>query len=453
MRRNASERTVVQEGPGRDAGPAPAKPHEALRGWRKTFSALQNRHYRWLWYGLLLYFMGMQMSMIARNFLAYDITGKATALGIVSVSWGLPMLACSLVGGVVADRVEKRNLLLVTQTCITLCYLAMAVLVHTGVIEIWHLVVIGVFQGAFWAFNMPARQALLPELVGKDEQLMNALALNTGAMNATRVVAPALAGALIAVPWYGMTGVFYTVVALDTAVLFALVQLPLTGAATGGEQRPMWEDMAVGIRYIRNHWTLVVLLSMAFAVVLLGMSYQMLLPVFASDKVFDVGSFGYGTMNTFVGIGAIVGSLVLAYISDYPHRATLQLVLGVGFGIALLLLGLAPTFFLALAVLSFMGLMSTSYMTLNNTLIFAHAEREFTGRVMSVYMLTWSLQPMAILPITGAADLAGARPVVVVLGIALATIVASVAVLYPGYRRIGTPAAIAAERAEVPTGS
>jgi MFS family permease len=397
--------------------------------------------------------MGMQMSMIARNYLAYDITGKATALGIVSVAWGVPMLICSLVGGVVADRVEKRNLLLVTQTCITLCYLAMAILVHTGVIQIWHLVVIGVFQGAVWAFNMPARQALLPELVGKDEQLMNALALNTGAMNATRVVAPAVAGALIAVPWYGMTGVFYTVVALDTAVLFALVQLPLTGAATSGEQRPMWEDMAVGLKYIRRHWALVVLLSMAFAVVLLGMSYQMLLPVFASDKVFDVGSFGYGTMNTFVGVGAILASLVMAYNSDYPHRATLQLVLGVGFGIAILLLGQAPTFFVALAVLSFMGFMSTSYMTLNNTLIFAHTEREFTGRVMSVYMMTWSLQPFAILPITGAADAVGVRPVVTVVGIALATVVAGVALLYPGYRKIGTPAAIEAERAEAAAGS
>jgi MFS family permease len=330
----------------------------------------------------------------------------------------------------------------------------MAVLVHTGVIQIWHLVVIGVFQGTVWAFNMPARQALLPELVGRDEQLMNALALNTGAMNATRVVAPALAGALIAVPWFGMTGVFYTVVALDTAVLFALVQLPLTGAATGGEeQRPMWEDMAVGIRYIRRHWALVVLLSMAFAVVLLGMSYQMLLPVFASDKVFDVGSFGYGTMNTFVGVGAILASLVMAYMSDYPHRATLQLILGVGFGIAILSLGLAPTFFVALAVLSFMGFMSTSYMTLNNTLIFAHTEREFTGRVMSVYMMTWSLQPFAILPITGAADAVGVRPVVVVVGIALATVVAGVALLYPGYRKIGTPAAIEAERVAAGAGS
>jgi MFS family permease len=349
--------------------------------------------------------------------------------------------------------VEKRNLLLVTQTCITLCYLAMAILVHTGVIQIWHLVVIGIFQGAVWAFNMPARQALLPELVGKDEQLMNALALNTGAMNATRVVAPAVAGALIAVPWYGMTGVFYTVVALDTAVLFALVQLPLTGSATSGEQRPMWEDMAVGLKYIRRHWALVVLLSMAFAVVLLGMSYQMLLPVFASDKVFDVGSFGYGTMNTFVGVGAILASLVMAYNSDYPHRATLQLVLGVGFGIAILLLGQAPTFFVALAVLSFMGFMSTSYMTLNNTLIFAHTEREFTGRVMSVYMMTWSLQPFAILPITGAADAVGVRPVVTVVGIALATVVGAVALLYPGYRKIGTPAAIEAERAEAAAGS
>lgn len=445
--------TAIQEGLGRGARPAPAKPHEAVLGWRKTFAALRIRNYRWLWFGLLLYFMAMQMSMIARSYLAYDITGKATALGIVSVAWGLPMLACSLIGGVVADRVEKRNLLLVTQTCITFFYLVMAVLVQTGVIEIWHLVVIGVFQGTVWAFNMPARQALIPELVGRDEALMNALALNTGAMNATRVVAPALAGALIAVPWFGMTGVFYIVVALDTAVLFTLSRLPLTGAAAGGERRPMWEDMAVGLKYILRHWALVALMLMAFGVVLLGMSYYVLLPVFASEKVYDVGSFGFGMMSTFVGVGAIVGSLLMAYISDYPHRATLQLFLGVGFGIALFLFGMAPTFFLALAALSFMGFMSTSYMTLNNTLIFAHTDREFTGRVMSVYMLTWSLQPMALLPISGAADLVGARPVVVVLGTVLATLVAAVAMLYPGYRRIGTPTAIAAERAAARAGS
>jgi predicted MFS family arabinose efflux permease len=186
---------------------------------------------------------------------------------------------------------------------------------------------------------------------------------------------------------------------------------------------------------------------MAFVVVLVGMSYAVLLPVFASD-VYDVGSFGFGMMNTFVGLGAIVGSLTMARISGYPHRATLQLVVGTGFGVGLLLFGMAPHFALALVTLSFVGLMSTSYATLNNTLILAHTERAFTGRVMSVYMLTWSLQPIAIMPISATADVFGVRSVIVVMGTTVALFMAAVALLYPGYRRIGTPESIALQRAE-----
>jgi MFS family permease len=422
---------------------------KASAGWRKTFAALGGHNYRWFWTSLLLYFMAMQMSQIARAFLAYDITGKATALGIVSVAWGLPMSVFSPLGGVVADRVDKKKLLLVTQTFITFFYLVMALLVHAGVIEIWHLVVISFFQGIVWAFNMPARQAFVPELVAEGESLMNALALNSGAMNATRIIGPSLAGALIALPWFGMTGTFYAVVALDTAVLFALYKIESPGVTRRHIARPFWEEMTVGVRYMLNYWSLVVLMLMAFVVVLVGMSYFVLLPVFASEEVYDVGSFGFGMMNTFVGVGAIIGSLLMARMSSYPHRAGLQLLVGVGFGVGLLLFGIAPVFVVALATLSLVGFMSTSYATLNNTLIFAHTEREFTGRVMSVYVLTWSLQPIAILPLSASADLVGARPVMVVVGLTIASFVAMVAVLYPGYRRIGTPAAIAVERARV----
>lgn len=424
-----------------------AAANEGARGGSKTFAALSSLNYRWYWTSLLLYFMAMQMSQVARSFLAYDIAGKATALGFVSVAWGIPMSLCSPLGGVVADRVDKRKLLLVTQSFITFFYLVMAVLVHAGIIEIWHLVVISFCQGIVWAFNMPARQALVPELAGEGESLMNALALNSGAMNATRIIGPSLAGGLIALPWFGMTGTFYTVVALDTAVLFALWKIESPGAARRQAARPFWEEMTVGARYILNYWSLVVLMLMAFVVVLVGMSYFVLLPVFAGEEVYDVGSFGFGMMNTFVGIGAIMGSLLMARISGYPHRSALQLLVGIGFGVGLLLFGIAPVFALALVTLALVGFMSTSYATLNNTLIFAHTEREFTGRVMSVYTLTWSLQPIAIMPLTATADLAGARPVMAAMGVAVASFVALVAVLYPGYRRIGTPAAIALERA------
>lgn len=418
----------------------------ATTGWRRTFSSLRIPGYRWLWIGLLAYFMAMMMDTIARGYLAYDITGSATALGVVSIAWGLPMLVLSLVGGVVADRTEKRNLLLTCQLALGSLALITAVLVHTGAIEIWHLVVLGFGQGATWAFIVPSRQALIPELVGEDE-LMNALALNNGAINVTRIVGPAVAGGLIAVPMFGVSGVFYTMVLLYAIVLLTLLRVPKTGKAEG-ERGAVWQEMTMGLRYVSGRPVLMVLIGIAFVAVLLGMPYSTLLPVFAED-VHDVGSVGLGIMSAFVGVGAVVGSLAMAYLSDYPHRATLQLVLGVGFGVGLFMFGGAPTFVLALVALSFMGFMATGYMTINNTLIFSHAEHQFHGRVMSVYMLTWSLMPLTALPMTALTDVVGAQVTMAGAGALVALFIGSVGLLYPGYRAIGRPTALAVDAPQI----
>lgn len=422
----------------RAAGAWPAKRGVAT-GWRRTFSSLRIPGYRWLWIGLLAYFMAMMMDGIARGYLAYDLTGSATSLGLVSIAWGLPMLILSLVGGVVADRTEKRNLLLACQLALALVALITAILVHTGAIKIWHLVLLGFGQGATWAFIVPARQALIPELVGEDE-LMNALALSNGAINVTRILGPAVAGGLIAVPMFGTSGVFYTMVLLYGIVVLTLLRVPATGTAKG-EHGAMWQEMTLGVRYVTRRSVLVVLIGIAFVAILLGMPYSMLLPVFAED-VHHVGSVGLGVMSTFVGMGAVVGSLVMAYLSDYPHRAALQLFLGVGFGVGLLMFGGAPAFVLALAALSFTGFMATGYMTLNNTLIFSHAERQFHGRVMSVYMLTWSLMPLTALPMSMLTDVVGAQVTVAGAGALVALFIGAVGVLYPGYRAIGRPTAL-----------
>lgn len=384
---------------------------------------------------MLAYFMAMQMDTVARGYLAYDLTGSATALGVVTIAWGLPMLLLSLVGGAVADRVEKRNLLLFAQIAMSLVALTTALLVQTGVVQIWHLVMLGVAQGATWSFIVPSRQALVPELVGEDE-LANALALNNGAINATRIAGPSVAGGLIAVPLVGLPGVFYLMVFLYGLVVLTLFRVPRTGRAAAGEVGPISEEIGIGVRYVAGRPALVVLLGLAFVAVLLGMPYSTLLPVFAED-VHDVGPVGLGLMSTFVGVGAIVGSLVIAYFSTYPGRATLQLMLGMGFGLGLFLFGGAPIFALAVAALSLMGFMVAGYMTLNNTLIFIHAERRFHGRVMSVYMLTWSLMPLSALPMTALADVVGAQAVMAAAGILVFLSIASVGIFYPGYRELG----------------
>lgn len=414
-----------------------------LSGWHRTFSSLRIVPYRWLWSGMLAYFLAMQMDTYARGYLAYDLTGAATALGLVWVAWGVPMLLLSLVAGVVADRVEKRSLLLVVQGGMGVVSLLTAVLVHTGVIDIWQLVLLGAGQGVVFAFAVPTRMALLPELVG-EEELTNALALNNAAMNSTRIVGPALAGGFIAVPFIGMSGVFYAMVLLYVVVGLTLLPLPRTGTPAR-QEAPLWEEMGAGLRYVAGRRNLVVLILMGFVPILLGMSYAALLPVFAKD-VYEVGSLGFGVMGAFVGIGAIVGSLVIAYFSDYPHQATLQLVLGIAFGLGLFIFAEAPSYGVALAALSIIGLTFNSYMTLNNSLIFTLVEPGFYGRVMSVYMLSWSLMPLTTLPMTALADAVGAPTTVAAAGLVVTAFIAGVALLYPGYRAIGSEPAPAGER-------
>ena len=407
-------------------------------GLGHTFGSLRNPYYRWLWIGMLFSFTSMQMQQLARGYLAFELEGTATALGVVSIGWGAPLLVFSLIGGAIADRSEKRNLLLVTQSAMGVLALIAAILVHTGAIQIWHLVLLGFGQGTVFSFNMPARQSLIPELVAEGE-LMNAVALNNAAMNMTRIVGPSLAGALIAVPFVGMTGSFYLTAALYLVVVLTLLRIPPTGVAAGRQHRPVVEEMGEGLRYIGSHGYLLTLMGLALVPTVLGMPYQMLLPAFAGD-VLHVGSVGLGVMGAAAGAGAVAGALGVASMSNSTRRSEVQLAAGVGFGVALLFFGASGLFGVSLVALVLVGMMSTAYMAINNALLLSSSQPEFHGRVMSVYMLTWSLMPLAALPMSMAGDAVGVQPTVATAGAIIALFVLAVAVFYPAYRRAGTAA-------------
>ncbi|MHC5034771.1 MAG: MFS transporter [Planctomycetota bacterium] len=408
-------------------------------GWRRTFASLRLPTFRWFWVGLLAHFLAFQMDMIARGYLAFDLTGSVTALGVASIAWGIPLLLLSLVGGAVADRVEKRDLVMVTQVAMALTAFTTAILVQTDLIQLWHIVVMGIVLGAVWSFNIPARQAMVPELVS-ERNLMNALALNNSAGNTTRVIGPSLAGGLIAAPFFGVAGVYYLISVLYVISALSLLAIPRSGLAAKRSHEPVLQGVTTGLRYVASSPALTVLIGLACAAIILGMPYVILLPAFAED-VYDVGAVGLGVMNTVAGIGAITGSILLAYFSGYPHRAALQLALGVAFGVGVFMFGAAPAFVLALVALALVGLTFNGYLTINNTLIFTHAERELHGRVMSVYLLTWSLMPLAALPMSILADTVGPEPTVAAAGVLVALVIAAVAVLHPAYRRLGAPVA------------
>lgn len=407
----------------------------------RTFAALANRNYRLLWIGTLGSFMAMQMQQVARGYLAYDLSGSAAVLGVVGLSFGLPQLVFSLFGGVIADRVKKRNLLVLTQALTGLVALATAILVATDLITIWQLIVLGVLQGTIFSFNMPARQAFLAELVGPTE-MMNAVALNNAGMNMTRIAGPALAGSLIAVPFVGLSNVFFFMAACYLLPVLMLFQIRPKYAAKERSKAPMLQEFTGGLKYIFRHEVLGMLLVLGLIPIIIGFPYQTLLPVFSSDKVHNVGSSGLGLMYTCTGVGALIGALGVASASGIRRRGRLQLIMGAAFGVSLLIFALTPSFELALAALAVVGLTGSVYQSLNSTLIMTTSDPAYYGRVMSVNLIGFSLMPIASLPMGVIADHIGAPRTVAISGVLVALFVLGVATFVRSYRRIEVTAPV-----------
>jgi MFS family permease len=355
------------------------------------------------------------------------------------------MLVFSPMGGVLADRVQKRKLLLMTQGVQCLVSLVIGVLVAIDRIEYWHLLISAAIQGVSFAVMMPARQSWIPQLVRR-EDLTNALALNNAGQNASRVIGPSVAGVLIAVAWIGVKGVYFLRIVAFVWVLYTLLRIPILGepeehgsGAVGMQRmRDLGIQLTSGLRYIWNHQTLQSLFIFAVVTMLLGQSYQQLLPAYALG-VFNVGPQGQGVMQTVVGIGALVGSLTMAYISRNPNRAKIQAYTGTALGGALMMFGLCAAFqqfFLSLVALFLVGLTLDFNATINQTLIMLNADRALYGRVMSVYMMTFALSGFSASISGYLMDNVGGAVTMLGQGIVLAVFVVLMSTMNAGYRSI-----------------
>ncbi|GIW07106.1 MAG: MFS transporter [Dehalococcoidia bacterium] len=390
------------------------------RGTRMV-AALGEGSFRAYLAGILFAFLPMQMQQVAQGYLAYTLTESATALGLVQLAWGVPQLGLTLFAGVLADRYERRRIIAVSQGLLGLCTATIAVLVHSGAIQYWQLVVLAFLQGSIFAFNVPARQGMLP-LVVSEQNLANAVALNNSGVNLTRVLGPGLAGVLIAVPLVGVAGVYDMMAASYFTAAFLVGRLAPGRTALRPAPESVLGAIAGGFRFIRRSPVLPTLIGLAFVPILLGMPYQTLMPVFAL-QVMDVGSPGLGTLMMLAGLGALGGSLTVAAFADYPRKARLQLVAVVAFGLLLFVFAISHNFVIALVLMPFIGGMQNVYMALNSTLLMTHTDRQYLGRVMGVYMVTWSMTPVTTLPIAAAADHVGAPAVVATLGLAVALLI------------------------------
>ena len=397
-----------------------------------TFTSLRNRNYRWFWLSMLFSFSGLMMQNLARGWLVYELTSSPFALGMVSAAWGLPMLLLSIYGGAVTDRVNKRNLLIITQIAQGIITAIIAILILTGAIAVWHLMVAAAFTGVTFAFNAPGRQAIIPELV-TGKELMNAIALNPMGVNLMRIGAPALAGVLIAV--IGVSGVYFISVGLYAAAVATLYMVSFPGRVGKRATTSVTADVLEGLKYIGRSPVILSLLVLAFVSVLIAMPYMQLMPAFVVD-VLDAGAPGLGYLSAAGGTGALVGALGIASLGDFRKKGRLMLGVAFGFGVVLAVFALSKSLPVALVLIFGVGLANNGYLVLNNTLVQTNVADWVRGRVMSIYAMTFALPLLGALVVGAIAEKIGVPMVIAGSGIIVALFVLALVIFYPRLRRL-----------------
>ncbi|MEM9202141.1 MAG: MFS transporter [Actinomycetota bacterium] len=379
------------------------------------FDSLHVAAFQRLWFGGLFVFLAMQTQQIARSWLAFELTGTNTALGGVLIGFGVSGLFAIPAGGVIADRFDKRTVIVTTQLVNVVTTLAIAAAIETDVIAYWMIVFASVVGGATISVLAPSRIAMTAEVVGPD-QLTNAVMLSNMSAQVTRVIGPAVAGVMIGITIIGVVGVYYLSAALSVVAVFLSLTLPSSPAARRRATGPL-EDLAEGVRYTRANPELVRLLVASLLIVMFGFAHQAFLPSIVVD-LFDRGSRSLGVLTMASALGAVVTSIVLAN-TPRDQLARRQGLAGYGLGIALVVFAVMPNFLAALVALFFVGCGMAGFQALNGSLILATADMEFHGRVQSLIMLSFSAFGLAALPFGIIADAVGLRETMVAMGVAV----------------------------------
>lgn len=360
----------------------------ASRGLSRGFSALRHRNYRLFFAGQLISVTGSWMQTTAQSWLVVSLTASAFKLGLVNVCQFAPVLVFGLFAGVVIDRVPKRTMLLSTQSSSAILAAVLAVLDGTGRVHLWHVYVLGLALGIVNAFDMPARQAFVVEMVGK-EDLTNAIALNSSIFNAGRLIGPAVAGLLVAS--FGTALCFALNAISFLAVIAGLFFMRITPVRVerGGTGLSRLRE---GLAYVRATPVVLMTVVMAGFVATFGMNFNVWVPLLAKQE-FAVGADGFGVLLSALGLGSLGGALALAFFGR-GARPGIMLTTAGALGISELLLavaaGLSAPLVAALVLLPVMGFTMTSTMAMANTTVQTSTPNELRGRVLSVYLTVFA---------------------------------------------------------------
>ena len=400
------------------------------RWYTSTFEALHVRDFRILWMGSTLATLAFMMTRTVQTVVAFDLGGNSTTVGVVALGSGVSMLLIGPIGGVLADRLSKRQVLFLGQASVGLCFTAIGMLILVDLITIWLLVALSFVMGMSFAFIGPTRQAYVGELVPHD-LLPNAVALSQLSMNFSRVASPMLAGGLIALTFSGTGGTYLVMGAILFAVVASLTLMPPSHPVSSN--RSMSGDFIAGINHVRERPRLLLLTLSFVLIVIIGMPFHTVLPALLENEL-DQSAETIGFLFTVEAIGGLITAMLVA--GSVRGRRGLHVMIGLGilFGVVLIGLAVSPNFLLASIAMFFIGVGLSGFQLTNNALLMMEADREYFGRVMSLVYLAWGGQGLTSLPIGMLADAIGERAVLAIEGI-LSIII--VVMLGFGFAKIG----------------
>jgi len=388
---------------------------ELLRNIKHTFRALGHKNYRLYFTGQSVSLIGTWMQQMAISWLTYRITNSAFMLGLVGFLGQIPTLILTPFSGVFADRYNRHRILIATQALEMVQAFTLAALIMSGRVSLWHIIILTMFLGVVIAFDAPARHAFVVDMVAKKEDLSNAIALNSLSFNAARLVGPAIAGILIAMIGEGMcffiNGVSYI------AVIFALFGMRIAPRMIKKEHKPIMHGFKEGISYTLGHPQIRSIMLVTALVSLVGMSYVVLMPVFAKD-VLGGSSSTLGFLMGASGLGALLGALYLASRKSVKGLERVALLNANIFGASLIAFSFSRALWLSMAILVFTGFGMMAQMASNNTVLQTIVHDDKRGRVMSIFMAAFmGMVPFGCLLAGALASLFGAWQTLMMFGI------------------------------------
>lgn len=381
----------------------------------RTFESLSVRDYRLLWLSMMTGMSGTQMQMLARGILIYEITGSYALTGIVSAGFAPAMLIGSVISGTLTERIERRTIIQATQFGQVVLALSIGILVLTDLIIWQHILVASILQGGIFAFMMPARQVVIPMIVGK-KLMSNAMSLNSAAMSFTAMVAPAVGGVLYG--FIGAEGVYFLVAGLNLAAIGLTGMLPKFPPDPNAPRRSIIANTVEGIAYIRRNRTLISVIAFVAIGTILSMPFRMLLPAISSD-VFDASELKTGMLVAVMGVGSLIGALGIAALRQGQKRGLVLIASAFVSAVGLVIFASLPIYWVGLFIMIFMGVGEAGRFALGQALSMELTDDEHRARVASLFQMTFGLIPLGIVPVALAMELYGAERTLFVLGLVL----------------------------------